>query len=374
MRRPDVADSLAPQDCLYTVETLGSERSYRVIGAVRRALTLSVEPQAIIDALAHSSTQIVTLTVTEKGYCLAGGTLDLGHPDIAHDLTHQGSASSAIGLLVCGLTERSHRGAGPVTVISCDNLADNGRHLEGAVRAFAQRTSNTLSAWLDRNVTFPETMVDSIVPATDDASRATVEAALGMTDLACVQREVFSQWVIENRFAGPRPPWPGVQLVERVGDFRRLKLHVLNAAHSALAYLGPPRGHVFVRQAIADPELAARLDGMILSEIASALPDLAVRDYWLFTRQRFANPMIDHRLDQIAQDGAQKLAERIYPLMRANLQAGRPVTRLAQVVRAWLDGAAPDVAVTDRVADPALFPEAFRCDPRMGAAVVEALP
>jgi fructuronate reductase len=372
MRKPDVAETLTPQDGLFTVETLDAEPRYRVVGAVRRALTLPLQPKAVIDALAASFTHIVTLTVTEKGYCLAGEGLDLDHPDIVHDLAGNAAPRSAVGLLTTALAERSRNGAGPVTVISCDNLAGNGPRLEAAVRQFADRAGLALP---DGLATYPETMVDCIVPATDSASRARVESVIRMTDLASVQREPFAQWVIEDRFAGPRPAWPeGVEFTADVASHRRLKLHVLNATHSALAYLGQRGGNVFVRDAVAEPNLATYLDAMVAEEIAPALPDLKVADYWKKTRARFANPMVDHRLDQIAQDGAAKLAERLYPLMAANLNAGRAVGRMAAVVRAWLDAEAPGAPAHQRVLDPALFPESFRADPRLAAAVIEARP
>ncbi|OJU12151.1 MAG: hypothetical protein BGN86_08980, partial [Caulobacterales bacterium 68-7] len=345
MRKPDVAASLDPQNGLYTVETLAGQPSYRIVGALLRSLTLPLDPLAVVEALASPSTKIITLTVTEKGYCLAGDSLDFDHPNIVHDLG-DGPPTSAIGVLVDALDERRRRHIGPVTVISCDNLANNGRRLEAAVRAFAERKAPKLAAALDKVATFPETMVDCIVPASDATSRARVDAAIGLTDEASVQREGFAQWVIEDRFAGPRPAWPaGVEIVGKVGDYRRLKLHVLNAAHSALAYLGLRRGHTYVREAIADTELRTRLEAMIRLEVAPALPELAVNAYWKPTVERFANPMIDHRLDQIAQDGAQKLAERIYPLMQADLAAGRSAPVMSEVVRAWLERERPGADV-----------------------------
>lgn len=372
MRRPDVAQALSPQDGLYTVEFLSAQPAYRVIGSLRAALTLPLQPRAVIEALAAPTTKVVTLTITEKGYCLRDDGLDLDHPDIVHDLGGPLAPRSAIGALVAGLTERRRRGAGPLTVISCDNLSDNGRRLGEAVRAFADRSTPGLAAWIDSNTAFPETMVDSIVPASDDASRRRVEAAIGLNDFASVQRELFAQWVIEDRFAGPRPAWPqGVEIVADVADHRRLKLHVLNAAHSALAYLGMRRGYAFVREAIADAALAAFVEAMVLQETSPCLGELAVQPYWRATRERFANPAVKHRLDQIAQDGANKLAERIYPLMLANLAAGRPVGHFATVVRAWLEFHRPDAALGSALADPALFPEGFRADPRMAAAVAK---
>jgi fructuronate reductase len=182
-------------------------------------------------------------------------------------------------------------------------------------------------------------VVDCIVPAASEASRARVREALGVEDSVCVQREPYSQWVIEDRFAGPRPAWEeaGALIVSDVTDYGRLKLHVLNTCHSGLAYLGLPRGYTFVRQAMADPELAQYLEALVGAEIGPALAPLAVLPYWYAVRARFSNPRIDHRLSQIAQDGAHKLGERVYPLMIANAKTGAPIHRLARIVRGWLD-------------------------------------
>jgi fructuronate reductase len=339
LRQAAVPDALEAQQHLYTVETLGDEPSYRVIAAIRGALSAGAHRARLLAALGSPRTHIVTLTITEKGYCLgANGDLDFAHPDIAHDLELPEAPRSAIGWLAAGLAERRRLHAGPVTVISCDNLHANGLKLKAAVCAFAARSREGLLPWLDANSAYPQTVVDCIVPAASDSSRARVRQALGVEDIAGVQREPFSQWVIENRFAGPRPRWKesGVQIVEDVRDYARLKLHVLNSCHSALAYLGLPRGHVFVRQAMADPELAQFLEELVSKEIAPALEPLGVSDYWNTVRARFINRRIDHRLSQIAQDGAQKLAERIFPIMIANAGRGLPVQRLARIVRAWI--------------------------------------
>lgn len=371
MRKPDVAATLVPQDGLYTLEILDAQPRRRVIGAVRQALTLPLEPERVLAALAAPWTRIVTLTVTEKGYCLDGaGALDFAHPDIVHDLQTPQAPRSAIGVLAAGLARRVADGAPPATVISCDNVSDNGARLAAAVEAFAARAHPQLAARISEAAAFPQTMVDSIVPASDAASRARVDAVLGMTDAASVQREAFSQWVIEDRFAGPRPAWDqvGVEIVADVIPYRRLKLHVLNAAHSALAYLGLLRGHTYVRDGIGDATLTVFLDGMIAEEVAPGLPDLAVADYWAGVHRRFANPAVDHRLDQIAQDGAQKLAQRIFPLMIANRRAGLPVARLGQVVRAWIDWSATQGPRPD-LDDPALFPAELRADPALRAAI-----
>ena len=339
MRSPTVAQNLTGQDGLYTVEHRDADPDYRVIGCLRRALTLPLDPEAVISALAERATHLVTLTVTEKGYCLGADGLDWSHPDIVHDLAEPNKPRSAPGVLAAGLARRHKAGGIPLTVISCDNISDNGARLGASVAALAERSDPVLARWIAQSVAFPETMVDSIVPASDTASLMRAEAALGLADHAAVQRERFGQWVIEDKFAGPRPAWDkvGVEIVAAVQPYRRLKLHVLNATHSALAYLGLARGHEFVRQAIADRDLAVFLDKLIAEEVTPALAGLPVAAYWTSTRARFTNPAVDHRLDQIAQDGPFKLAQRVFPLMVANRQAGLPFAHLAAIARGWLD-------------------------------------
>jgi fructuronate reductase len=390
LRSPAARDALAPQEGLYTVETLGD--GFRVSGVLKRVLFAPESPQDVLAAFANPKIHIVTLTITEAGYGLKpDGALDFENPEIAHDLASGAAPTSAIGWLVRGLDARRQAGSGPITVISCDNLASNGARLAHAVRSFADRTDPNLAGWIAREVAFPSTMVDCIVPAADAAHRARVAAALGLDDRASVQREAFAAWTIEDRFAAQRPAWEaaGAEIVESVESHERLKLHVLNAVHSALAYLGLPRGHAFVREAIADPEIAAFADAMVAEEVASALQGLDVAGYWARTRARMANPALDHRLSQIAQDGSAKLAERYFPIIIANARAGRPTRRLAAVVRAWLaavgEGRAKDPQTARILAwrasdgslpalldDVLLFPDAFRSDAAVRAAVLGA--
>jgi fructuronate reductase len=212
-----------------------------------------------------------------------------------------------------------------------------------------------------------------------------------MDDAASVQREPFAQWVIQNRFAGPLPAWGevGAEIVEDVDAYQRIKLHVLNTAHSALAYLGLPHGHAFVRQAIADTELKNFLDAMMAEEIAPALAPLDVAAYWKTVVARFENPMIDHRLGQIAEDGSLKLPQRLFPMLIANARSGKPIARMAGVARAWLalmatapardpangwfaDWAGNGADLGAALDNPALFPDAFRTDTRLRAAVLSA--
>ncbi len=385
LRHGDAKAALAPQDGLYAVEFLSEQPRVRVIGVIGEVLVAPEAPGPALAAMADPATHIVTLTVTEAGYCLDGqGALDIDHPDIVHDL--EGRTRSAIGWIVRALSERRRVGAEPLTVISCDNLLLNGARLEAAVLARADRLDSSLGAWIGANAAFPCTMVDCIVPGSDAGHRARVAAALGMTDQASVQREGFAQWAIEDRFAGRRPAWEraGVEIVASVAVHERLKLHVLNAAHSALAYLGLPRGIDYMRQAIADPDLAGFANAMIAQEVAPALADLAVEPYWGSVRARLANPMLDHRLSQIGEDGSVKLAQRIFPLIVAGARSGRPTRRLATVVRAWLDcaqqGLVGDVRAERLAAtggelsaaldDPMLFPDPFRDEAAVRAAIL----
>jgi fructuronate reductase len=318
----------------------------------------------------------VTVTVTEMGYCLGvDGELDFSRAEICHDLDHPDQPNSAIGWIAHGLAARHRSHGRPITVISCDNLQANGTRLRRAVSAFMERSRPDVLSWLKDNVAFPRTVVDCIVPAATDTSRARVAQALGLEDTACVQREPYSQWVIERRFAGPRPAWDrvGAQIVDDVDTYGRLKLHVLNACHSALAYLGLPRGYVFVREAIVDADLARFLAELVSVEIAPALDPLPVLEYWRSVRTRFINPRIEHRLSQISEDGSSKLAERIFPLMIANAGAGAPIRLLSRIVRGWLELVYGAAHLHSALDDPRLFPPQIRGNPSLRAAILEAV-
>ncbi|MDB5735569.1 MAG: Mannitol dehydrogenase domain [Alphaproteobacteria bacterium] len=387
LQRPDVPDALAAQDCLYTVESLGTAARYRVMGVLRAALFAPRERAALLAALSAPTTHAVTLTLSEKGYCLdAASALDFAHPDIVADLAAPHSPRSAIGWLALALAQRRSNGAGPLTILSCDNLQSNGDRLGDAVTAFAARAHPGLRV---TDNAFPQTLVDCIVPASTPEHRARVAAVLGLQDEASVQREDFAQWVIQDCFAGPLPAWGavGAEIVADIAGYQRLKLHVLNTAHSALAYLGLPRGHVTVRQAIADPALAAFLDAMMDEEITPALAPLDVAAYWRTVKARFANPMIDHRLAQIAEDGSLKLPQRLFPMLLDNARHQRGFARMATIVHAWLalmatapsrdpanawlaDWARAGGDKAKALDNPALFPHPFREDIHLRAAVM----
>ncbi|MFD1787128.1 mannitol dehydrogenase family protein [Sphingomonas floccifaciens] len=351
-----VADALNPQDGLYTLALLDEQISYRVIGSIGRVLTTQ-DSDAVLAALAGEDTRIISLTVTEKGYCLAGdGTLDTGHAGIAKDL-EGGTPTTAIGWIAAGLAERRRKGLPGVTVLSCDNLASNGRKLGAAVRAFAAARDGDLARWIEDEVRFPNAMVDSITPATDDALRARVAEAIGLEDAWPIQREGFTQWVIEDDFAGERPELDraGVTFTNDVHGYEAAKLRLLNGPHSTLAYVGLGLGHGSVADAMRDPKLAAFAESLMRQDIASSLnppAGLDVDAYISAILKRFANPAIEHRLSQIAWDGSQKLPYRIIDTTREALAAGRPIERLTVPIAAWLRFVERAAAAGERITDP----------------------
>jgi len=252
LRSPAVAEQLNPQDGLYTVSERSAEADMtRLIGAVRAVLVAPRERERVVAAIAAPGTRIVSLTVTEKGYCRgADGNLA---PALA-------DADSFYAYLLPALQLRREAGLPGLTLLSCDNLADNGRQLECLVVQYVERHCPELLPWVETECTFPSTMVDRIVPATTADDLSALADRITLDDAGAVMTEPFSQWVIEDRFAGPRPRWEvaGAELVSDVAPYEKAKLRMLNGAHSLLAYCGLARGYAFVHQAIADPELLGR--------------------------------------------------------------------------------------------------------------------
>ncbi len=343
LRRPDTREALAPQDFLYTLAIRdASGMTTRTIGAVLDILDANTQRAELIALMVDPRIRIVSLTVTEKGYCHdpATGALDPNHPDIVHDLAHPEAPVSAPGLIVRALELRREAGIAPFTVLSCDNLPANGRTTRRIVAGFAALRARWLAAYVEAHVAFPATMVDRIVPATTDADRATVRAATGRDDAWPIVTEPFAQWVIEDSFASGRPAFElaGAQMVDDVEPFERMKLRMLNGSHSTLAYLGYLAGYDYVSDAIADPAMHRLIRGLMTEEVMPTLPmaegDLArYRDRLL---ERFANPALKHRTWQIAMDGSQKLPQRLLGTIRDNVAAGRPYGRLALGVAAWM--------------------------------------
>ncbi|HEX5459481.1 MAG TPA: mannitol dehydrogenase family protein [Steroidobacteraceae bacterium] len=353
--------ALAPQDGLYTLVELDADPTLRVIGAIRELLVAGESPGEVSSRLCDPHTSIVTMTVTEKGYCLDGaGRLDFAHPDIAHDLSHPEAPRSLIGWLARGLELRRERGLAPYLVVCCDNLSDNGPTLRRAVLAFAGRRDAGLAAWIEDTVRFPRTMVDSITPATDEALRERVAQATGLEDAWPVQRERFVQWVVEEvDFAG-QPDWAsvGVTVSRDVTAYERAKLRLLNGAHSTLAYLGLLSGLETVAEAMAQPVLRSFIERLMIEDIEPTLTvpqPGALAAYRESILRRFENPAMRHQLAQIAWDGSQKLPIRILGTIADTLRAGRPIARLTLSIAAWMHfvraRARDGVAIVDPLAE-----------------------
>ncbi|HVY82251.1 MAG TPA: mannitol dehydrogenase family protein [Steroidobacteraceae bacterium] len=371
LRSSDVRDALAPQDCLYTLAIRDEMISYQVIGALREILVAPEDPAAVLTRLCAPTTHLVTLTVTEKGYCLAGdGSLDLAHPDIRRDLQNPRAPTSVIGFLVEGLRRRRESGLPPFTVVSCDNLVDNGARLARATAQLASTFDGDLARWIEGEVRFPRTMVDSITPATTDALKDSVASALGVRDRWPVQREAFVQWVIEDVFRHESPDWQrvGVTLTNDVAGYDRAKLRLLNGAHSTLAYVGSLAGYVTVAEAMKDDELRVFVQRLMLEDILPTLTaprGLDLRTYVEAILKRFRNPNMHHELAQIAWDGSQKLPFRILGTVRDALAAGRPIDRLCVPLAAWMHFVRRAALKGVRVKDPLaaqLFEIGQACD------------
>ncbi|MGV6806094.1 MAG: mannitol dehydrogenase family protein [Ruegeria sp.] len=317
LRSSAVRDGLANQGFTYDLCVQG--QGVRTIKALSNVLVASEDPGAVFSAMDEAD--IISATVTEKGYHLkADNTLDLQDEEIAADLAGHGPGT-LIGYLARGLTQRDR----PVTVLSCDNRVENGAVLRSAVISFAQAADLRIEPGLVR---FPNAMVDRITPATTDAVRAI------SGDPMAVPTEPFSEWVIEDDFAGPRPEWPDVQFVKEVAPHELRKLRMLNGAHSLLAYAGLMRNHTFVHEAIADPVLR-ELARQLMADAASTLPEqvqVQAPTYAAALITRFENPELAHRLDQIAMDGSQKLPYRLIDTLR---ETGSKAA--ASGVRAWID-------------------------------------
>lgn len=337
-RAPAIRDRLAAQGYAYSLvikDAVGTR--IERITCIDKMLVVAEDPTALVAEIADSNTSVITLTVTEKGYHLGpDGTLDPDSLAIRDDLN--GGALTPVGALARGLAARQTG----ITVLSCDNLPDNGRKLEAAVTTFAKAAHLTLPA----QISFPSCMVDRITPATTDDIRSEAQ------DPMAVPTEAFTEWVIEDRFAGPRPDWPGVQWVDDVAPHEMRKLRMLNGAHSYLAYAGTLRGHSFVHEAIADPVLREGAQA-IMAEGATTLPaavQAQAQPYADALITRFENPNLHHRLRQIAMDGSQKLPIRILATLADRGGVASPA--LAAAVDAWVAFVRAEVAAGHRLDDP----------------------
>jgi fructuronate reductase len=314
-----------------------------VIGSIVKVVDSQRGPAPALQILAAEAIELVTLTVTEKGYCHrpATGTLDLAHPDIVHDLANPEAPRSLPGILARALELRMRSHGRPLTLMSCDNIPANGTLLQNVVQSITQLHRNGLGDWIAGNVAFPSTMVDRIAPAVSELDFDIVEQRFGYRDAAVVVGEPFRQWVIEDRFAGRRPGWDevGATFVDDVEPFEHLKMRVLNGAQTTLCYLGIFAGYEHTCDDMQDPLLVAFVRRMLLEETLPTLqpvPGMEPKAYVEQSLNRLRNTAIKHRNHQIATDGSQKIVQRLLNPIRERLVRGEPVTLLATAVAGWM--------------------------------------
>lgn len=343
LRSHDIPDALNAQNGLFTVLERGETDRARIIGAHGPAI--GGDPAAILRAATDPAIRILSLSLSEKAYGIDRAAMDIDetHPAVARDLIHPQAPQGLLGLIVAALSARRAAGVAPFTVLSCDNLPDNGPLLGAGVMGFARRTDPDLARWIEAEVAFPATMVDRITPATTDRTLADIEALTGRHDPAGVETEPFRQWVIEDHFPQGRPAWEagGAEFVRDVGPYEAMKLRMLNGSHSLMAYAGQLMGLELVRDAVSDADLSV-LVRRHMAAAAATLPRGAGLDSDSYARAlmaRFANPGIAHRTLQIAMDGTEKLPQRWFAPAAELLSTGgdaRPFALATAIWLAWL--------------------------------------
>lgn len=350
VRSPDAAETLAAQDCLYTIVERAADGDRAELGTAIVAAHDGADLEALERYLADPAVALVTLTVTEAGYALG----DDGLPS-AELLADVGTdrPTTVIGRLLRALEARRRADAGPIALVSCDNIPDNGAFLRRGLLAAAGGSAD----WIQRNVAVVATSVDRITPAVTEELTATVERLTGLRDAAPVAAEPFSDWVLSGGFPAGRPRWEtsGARFVDDLEPWERRKLRLLNGAHTLLALAGPPRGHATVAEAIGDPELRAAVE-RLWDEAAATLPGgLDLEGYRAALLERFENPRIEHRLAQIAQGSVTKMRLRIVPVALERLAAGATASGCAHPIAVWIAAERPAVAADEALSE--LSPE-----------------
>jgi mannitol 2-dehydrogenase len=343
LRSTSMRDALTPQDCLYTVVQRGHDGdTARAVGSMIGYRHAPDDHGAVIDLLASRRTRLVTLTITGDGYHLDGqGELLIDHQAVRADLARPRTPGTAAGLLVEALDRRRRAGLPGLTVLSCDNLPDNGASARAAVLGLARLRRHGLAAWIDAHVSFPASMVDRITPRPDDATRRFVADRYGVHDQSPVVTEPFSQWIVEDDFRAGRPPLEevGVQFVNDVTPYKVMKTRLLNGSHCALAYLATLAGpYRTTSAAMANPAIASYLRALMREEIMPLLPPVPGVDLDAYQRtllDRFANPRISDQLSRLAARGSTKMPAYLLPSLIEAREQGRPATLLTLAVAAW---------------------------------------
>ncbi|MCR8931435.1 MULTISPECIES: mannitol dehydrogenase family protein [unclassified Pseudomonas] len=337
-------DDLKEQDYLFTLFELGDSDNteVRVIGAIRDMLLAEEGAQALIDKLADPQIRIVSLTITEGGYCIddSSGEFMAHLPQIQHDLAHPEAPKTVFGFLCAALEKRRAAGIPAFTVMSCDNLPHNGAVTRKALLAFATLRNRDLCSWIDANVSFPNAMVDRITPMTSTAHRLQLADKHGVDDAWPVVCEPFVQWVLEDKFVNGRPAWEkvGVQFTDDVSPYEEMKIKLLNGSHLALTYLGFLKGYRFVHETMNDPlfvrYMRAYMDLDVTPQLAP-VPGIDLSDYKDTLVARFSNQAIADQLERVCSDGSSKFPKFTIPTINRLIADGRETRRAALVAAAW---------------------------------------
>ncbi|WP_339452704.1 mannitol dehydrogenase family protein [Pseudomonas sp. EA_5y_Pfl2_R50] len=337
-------DDLKEQDYLFTLFELGDgdDTEVRVIGAIRDMLLAEDDAQALIDKLADPHIRIVSLTITEGGYCIddSNGEFMAHLPQIQHDLAHPQTPKTVFGFLCAALQKRRGAGIPAFTVMSCDNLPHNGAVTRKALLAFATLRDPGLRDWIEQNVSFPNAMVDRITPMTSTAHRLQLADKHGVDDAWPVVCEPFVQWVLEDKFVNGRPAWEkvGVQFTDDVSPYEEMKIKLLNGSHLALTYLGFLKGYRFVHETMNDPlfvrYMRAYMDLDVTPQLAP-VPGIDLSEYKDTLVARFSNQAIADQLERVCSDGSSKFPKFTIPTINRLIADGRETRRAALVVAAW---------------------------------------
>lgn len=334
-------EKLAAQNWLSTVVELDpAALSARVIGSM--VDFVPVDPAATVAAMADPVTRIVSLTITEGGYYVDALTdgFDAGHPDMRADAAEPETPRTVFGMMLLALRRRRDSGAAPFTVLSCDNLPENGHVARRTLIGLARLSDPVFADWIAGHVAFPNSMVDCITPATSDRERQMVRDRFGVEDAAPVVCEPFRHWVLEDTFPQGRPPLEkvGATFVQNVAPYELMKLRILNGGHAAIAYPSALVGHHFVHDAMADPLIRDWLDALERREIIPTLGPIAGVDYQTYRAkviERFSNPRVGDTIPRLCLDGSNRQPKFILPTIRDALAAGRQIEGLALEVALW---------------------------------------
>lgn len=335
--------AMLSQDCLYTlIERHYDQEEARIIGVMTEYLFAPDRPQEVLEKMASSEVRIVSLTITEGGYCYNEATQEFDHtnPMVLHDLKNPNEPMGIFGFLAEALHRRKERGIAPFTIMSCDNIQGNGNLTQSMVLAFAQLRDPILRQWIEQQVSFPNSMVDRITPMTADQDKTTIQEKWGFHDQWPVVAESFKQWVIEDNFCNGRPSWEkvGVQFTKDVLPYEKMKIRLLNASHAAAAYLAYLDGFEYFHEALSDSLYQRYLEQMMDEEITPLLPEVTgvdLSEYKKTLIERFANPTVKDQMVRLCTDGSARMPKFLLPSIEEQLQQGGSIRLLSLAIAGW---------------------------------------